>query len=351
MAQTDDADLLTVSGHPRDPLDDVRDLVARAPGPDLAARAAARDREARLAKPPGGLGRLETIVEWLSAWQGRHPPKADRLATVVFAASHGVAGRDVSVHSDNDTARIARYIADGQAAVNAFAKACGSGLKLYDLALDQPTPDICDAPALSPRDCAATIAFGMEALVERPEVLCVGVLGVGSTTVAAAVACGLYGGQPAFWARAGSGISGRVFVNKVDAINAALVRHRGALTDPLEVLRRLGGRDIAAAIGAILAARHQRTPVILDGFAATAAAAELHEMRSDVIDHCLAGHVTPKPSHAALLERIRKKPLLDLGAGLGDGSGAALAAGVVRAAAMAHRDMALREDDLKTPPE
>ena len=127
---------------------------------------------------------------------------------------------------------------------------------------------------------------------------------------------------------------------KADAVARAVALHKAHLDDPLEVLRRLGGRELAAMAGAILAARTQRVPVLLDGYVATAAAAVLHAMRPDALDHCLAAHCSAEPAHRALLKRLGKEPLLDLGMRLGEASGAALAAGLVKAAANLHNGMA-----------
>jgi nicotinate-nucleotide--dimethylbenzimidazole phosphoribosyltransferase len=190
------------------------------------------------------------------------------------------------------------------------------------------------------KTCAATMAFGMEAIAGGTDLLCIGEMGIGNTTVAAAIFHGLYGGDAAEWVGPGTGSAGEVLTRKIDAVARAVELHRPHLGDPLELLRRLGGREVAAMAGAILAARAERIPVIIDGYVATAAAAVLHAANPAVLDHCLAGHVSAEPAHAKALARIGKEPLLSLGMRLGEGSGAALAAGIVKAAALCHSGMA-----------
>ena len=188
--------------------------------------------------------------------------------------------------------------------------------------------------------CAGTIAFGMEAVAGEVDVLALGEMGIGNTTIAAAIYCALYGGTAADWVGRGTGMDDVGLARKVAAVEAALATHAGHLRDPLEVLRRLGGREIAALVGAILAARLQRVPVILDGFVVTAAAAILHALDPNAIAHCVAAHVSAEQAHRAALTRIGKEPILDLGMRLGEGSGAALAIGVLKAALACTRDMA-----------
>jgi nicotinate-nucleotide--dimethylbenzimidazole phosphoribosyltransferase len=190
------------------------------------------------------------------------------------------------------------------------------------------------------KSCVATMAFGMEAIAGGSDLLCVGELGIGNTTAAAAIYAALYGGPAEHWVGRGTGVDDEGLRRKIAAVEGAIARHRDHLDDPLEVLRRLGGREIAAAAGAILAARLQRIPVILDGYVTTSAAAVLHGIHPATIDHCLAGHLAAEGAHQEVLERLGLIPLLALGMRLGEGTGAALAAGLVKSAAAVHRDMA-----------
>ena len=183
----------------------------------------------------------------------------------------------------------------------------------------------------------------MEAIANGCDLLCIGEMGIGNTTIAAAISHALFGGKAGQWVGPGTGVDSEGVRRKADAVHRAVELHRPYLGDPLEVLRRLGGREIAAMTGAILAARLQNVPVLIDGYVATAAAAILHAMRDDALDHCLAAHCSAEPAHRALLAKLGKQPLLDLGMRLGEASGAALAAGIVKAAIALHNDMATFE--------
>lgn len=322
------------------PFDDVRGLLATMPGPDEAAVAAVRERDRELTKPAGSLGVLEGLVEWLAAWQGKPSPSVDRPLVCVFAGSHGVTKRGVSAFPPEVNRQMLENFAAGGAAINQICAAYGLGFKVFDLALDLPTGDITEGPAMDEKGCVATMAFGMEAIAGGTDCLGVGEMGIGNTTVAAAIYAALYGGPASSWVGRGTGVDDLGLGRKIAAVEAALECHRGHLADPLEVLSRLGGRDVAAMAGTILAARLQRIPVVLDGYVATAAAAILHALEPRALDHCVAGHVSAEGAHPAVLERLGKIPLLALGLRLGEGTGAALAIGVIKAAVACHRDMA-----------
>jgi nicotinate-nucleotide--dimethylbenzimidazole phosphoribosyltransferase len=322
------------------PFDDFRALIAKLPGPDEAAVAAVRARDAVLTKPAGSLGRLESIVEWLAAWQGKAPPTVNRPLVAIFAGNHGVTAQGVSAFPAAVTRQMVENFAAGGAAINQICLAYDLSLKVYDLALDIPAGDITLEPALDEAACAATMAFGMEATAGGIDLLCIGEMGIGNTTIAAALFAALFGGGAADWVGPGTGVDAAGMSRKQAAVTAALARHAGHLGDPLEVLRRLGGREIAAMTGAILAARINRVPVIVDGYVATAAAAVLFAMDPGALDHCLFAHVSAEPAHARALARMEKTPLLDLGMRLGEGTGAALAAGIVKAAVRLHTGMA-----------
>jgi nicotinate-nucleotide--dimethylbenzimidazole phosphoribosyltransferase len=322
------------------PFDDIRALIAKMPVADGGAAAKVRAREGTLTKPPGSLGRLEEIAEWLAAWQGRAPPAIDRPLVAVFAGNHGVVARGVSAYPAAVTRQMVDNFAAGGAAINQICLANDLGLKVFDLALDLPTGDITEEPALDERACAATMAFGMEAVAGGVDLLCIGEMGIGNTTVAAAILMALFGGSAGEWVGPGTGVDADGLARKESAVAAAVELHRPYLGDPLEVLRRVGGRELAAMAGAILAARMNRVPVIVDGYVATAAAAVLYALHPNALDHCLFGHVSAEPGHRRALARMGKSPLLDLGMRLGEGTGAALAAGIVKAAARLHSGMA-----------
>jgi nicotinate-nucleotide--dimethylbenzimidazole phosphoribosyltransferase len=322
------------------PFDDIRALFQIMPPASQECVDMVRARDAELVKPAGALGRLEEIVEWLAAWQGKSKPTIDRPLVAIFAANHGVVEQGVSKWPSAVTRQMMETFAAGGGAVNQICAAYDLGLKVFDLALDLPTADITQDAALDERAAAATFAFGMEAIAGGIDLLCVGEMGIGNTTVAAAINHALYGGKAADWVGRGAGVDDAGLARKIDAVERAVALHKAHLGDPLEVMRRLGGREICAIAGAIVAARIERVPVIIDGYVATAAAAILHAVDPCAIDHCMAGHCSGEAPHGEALARLGKAPLLDLGMRLGEGSGAAMAAGVVKAALACHRDMA-----------
>lgn len=320
-------------------LADLAARLSRPAPPDAAARQAARRREAGLTKPAGALGRLEELSVWLAGWQGR--PRAERVRIVVFAGNHGLAAAGVSAYPASVTAQMVANFRAGGAAINALARLLDAELVVVPLALDRPTEDIRFAAAMDPADFLAAVAAGTAVLDgPKPDLLCVGEMGIGNTSIAAALAAGLFGGSGADWAGPGTGVAGAALAAKIAAIDAALACHRSHLGDPLEVARRLGGRELAAILGAVHAARGARVPVVLDGYVATAAAAPLALLAAGGLDHCVAGHCSAEPAHRRLLDRLGLAPVLDLGMRLGEGSGAALAAQVIRAATRCHGEMA-----------
>jgi nicotinate-nucleotide--dimethylbenzimidazole phosphoribosyltransferase len=189
------------------------------------------------------------------------------------------------------------------------------------------------------REAAATFAFGMEAVADGPDLLIPGDMGIGNTTIAAAIYHALYGGRAEDWVGRGAGVDDAGFARKVMAVDRAVALHKAHLDDPLEILRRLGGREIAAIAGAIVAARLQRIPVVLDGYVVCAAAAILDACEPHALDHCLAGHASAEAAHREVLRRLDKQPLLDFGMRLGEASGGALAAGILKAALACNNGM------------
>jgi nicotinate-nucleotide--dimethylbenzimidazole phosphoribosyltransferase len=321
-------------------LDEIRSLMAHLPGPDLAAGTAAMLREKELTKPAGALGRLEELSHWLATWQGRHPPRLDHPRTSVFAGNHGVAARGVSAYPAAVTAQMVQNFVAGGAAVNQLCRAVDADLRVYELNLDEPTADIVDGPAMSEEDCAKAIAYGMMAVEPGLDVIALGEMGIANTTSAAALCLALFGGTAEEWTGPGTGVAGAVLDAKRTVVAAAAERHRGGRSDPFELLRSLGGYELAAIVGATLAARMGRVPVVLDGFTSTAAAAVLFAADPHALDHCIVAHVSAEPGHRRLLDRIGKTALFDLGMRLGEASGATLAIGVLKAALACHTGMA-----------
>ena len=317
-----------------------RGRVAAMPGPDEAAAERARAHDARLTKPAGALGRLESLAQWAAAWQGRHPPRAERIQVLVFAGNHGVTARGVSAYPATVTAQMVANFEAGGAAINQLCDVLGAELMVVPLDLETPTEDMTEAPALAEADCVAALEAGMAAVDEGADLLCLGEMGIGNTTAAAALAAALCGGDGATWVGPGTGVDAEGLARKAAVVDAALARHVRARHDPLAALSCVGGRELAAIAGAVVLARESRVPVLLDGFACTAAAAVVARLHAGGLDHTQVAHRSAEPGHRRLLEALSLEPLLDLGLRLGEASGAALAAALVRMAVAAHNGMA-----------
>lgn len=320
-------------------LDDFAALLRAAPAADAAALAAAAARNGQLTKPPGALGRLEDLAGWLAGWQGREKPALDRVQVLIFAGNHGVAAQGVSAFPPEVTVQMVANFQAGGAAINQLARLHGAALQVHALELDRPTGDFTQGPAMTGAETLTALRTGWEAVDAQAEALVVGEMGIGNTTVAAALAAALFGGRGADWVGRGTGVDDAGLARKAAAVDAGLARHSG-LTDPLAVLAALGGREIAAMAGAMARARVERVPLVLDGFIACAAAAVLHGLSPAALDHAVAGHLSAEGAHGRLLTALGKEPLLSLNLRLGEGSGAAVALGVLRAAVACHSGMA-----------
>jgi len=322
--------------------DEMRRILRDLPGPDQAVQTEVLRRQAELTKPPGSLGRLEELAEWLGAWQGRAQPRVEHPRIAVFAGAHGVARRGVSAYPPEVTGQMVKNFLNGGAAINQLASAIDADLRIYELDLEHPTEDFTQAPAMSEDRAAKAMAYGMMTAEPGIDVLCLGEMGIANTTSAAALCAALFGGTGADWAGPGTGVRGAALDNKVAVIDAALARHQDAIAtrDPLTLLAALGGEEFAAILGAVVAARMGHIPVLLDGYACTAAAAVLYAIDRHALDHCRVAHRSAEPGHRRLLEAIGQRPLLDLDMRLGEASGAALAVPLLKAAVACHNGMA-----------
>ena len=318
-------------------LSDIRAVLAKLPQADTAALAAAQARNGQLTKPPGALGRLEEVALWLAAWQGTDKPRITAPQVAIFAGNHGVVAQGVSAFPPEVTAQMVANFQHGGAAINQLARCFGASMTVDAIELDRPTGDFTKVDAMSEADLLAAFLTGWHAVKPGTDLLVPGEMGIGNTTSAAALACALYGGAPEDWVGRGTGVDDAGLARKAAAVRAGVARLTS--TDPLSVLAALGGREIAAMAGAMLRARVLRVPVILDGFIACAAAAVLDRASPGALDHCIAGHASAEAAHTRLLAALNQQPLVSLGLRLGEGSGAALAIGIVRAAAECHSGM------------
>ena len=331
---------MATSAKPAATLNEIRALLRDLPGPDLESGTAAVLRERTLTKPAGALGRLEDLIQWLATWQAKHPPVINHPRTAVFAGNHGVAALGVSAYPAAVTTQMVQNFIAGGAAVNQLCEAVDGDLRVYEMALDQPTQDFTQGPALTEEATARAIAYGMMAVEPGVDLLALGEMGIGNSTSAAALCLGLFGGEAEDWVGPGTGVGGEALARKIAVVAEGVARNKPGMTDPFEVLRTVGGNELAAIVGAILAARLARVPVVLDGFACTAAAAVLFAADRRALDHCVVGHRSPEPGHTRLLKLLGKEPILDLGMRLGEGSGATLAIQILKAAIACHTGMA-----------
>ncbi|KMS52172.1 nicotinate-nucleotide--dimethylbenzimidazole phosphoribosyltransferase [Sphingobium cupriresistens] len=318
--------------------------LASLPRADLACRAAAAARQGQLTKPAGSLGRLEEIAIFLAGWQRRARPHIDRGRAAVFAGNHGVTRHGVSAFPPIVTAQMVANFAAGGAAINALAGAAGLDLHVVPIDLDRPTEDFTVAAAMSQTDCLAALNCGADMVDPGLDLLLLGEMGIGNSTAAAALCQRSFGGSAREWVGAGTGVDAHGLAMKRQVVELAMAYHADAPMTPFETLRRVGGREIVAIAGAMLAARHRHVPVVLDGFICAAALAPLAVAMPTITDHIIAGHRSAEAGHGRLLDRLGLRPLLDLDMRLGEGSGGAVAVAVIRTALAAHDQMATFAD-------
>ena len=313
-------------------------LTFELPAPDRGAEAAAHNRQLQLTKPPGSLGRLEELAVFMAGWRGTGLARIDRAQALVFAGNHGICAQGVNPFPQAVTALMVANFEAGGAAINQLARLAGAELTVVALDLDQPTRDFTQEPAMSENECLAALKRGAASVDPRADVIILGEMGIGNSTVSAALAHAICGGDPEEWVGRGTGSDANGKALKVRVVSEGVARHAGLA--PLQLLAALGGREQSALCGAVIAARLARIPVILDGFICTAAVSPLYGANPSLLDHCLVAHRSAEPGHHRLCAAINKKPILDLEMALGEGTGAALALNVLRAALACHNGMA-----------
>ena len=291
-------------------------------------------------KPPGSLGRLEDWAAQLAVLQQTLLPRVERGRVLVFAADHGVAARGVSAYPSSVTGEMVGAMRMGVATASVMASVLGLDLSVVDVGVGRPTGDITIEDALTPDRFGECWTAGSDsvAALDRPDLLVVGEMGIGNTTIAAAVCAALFGGDAEMWAGLGTGVDAAALERKRTAVDMARARVEGE--PPLEILRRVGGAELVAIAGAVTEARARSVPVVLDGFVVSAACAVLEVARPGALDHTLAGHCSAEPGHRLLLDKLGKPPLLDLGMRLGEGSGALAAVPLIKLAAASVTDVA-----------
>jgi len=328
--------------------------------PDARAAAAARRRQSLLAKPPGALGRLEDLSVWVAACQGDCPPQQfQRARVVVFAGDHGVARAGVSAYPPEVTAQMVAAIESGGAAINAIADTAGATVRVVDVAVDRDGPasahrvrrasgNIAVEDALQADEAEAAVRAGQQVADDEvdagADLLIAGDMGIGNTTAATAVIAALTGTEPVAAVGRGTGIDDAAWARKTAAVRDALYRSRAVRSDPLGLLACCGGADLAAMAGFCAQAAARRTPVLLDGVVVTAAALVAERMAPGARSWWQAGHRSPEPAHGPALAELGLQPIVDLGLRLGEGTGAAVALPVLRAAVAVLSGMATLAD-------
>lgn len=326
--------------------------------PDREVAEAARERQTTLTKPAGSLGRLEELGNWVAACQGKCPPKPiERPRVVVFAGDHGVATHGVSAYPSDVSIQMAENIRAGGAAINVLSNAAGATVRLVDVALDHEVADnehimrSCGAidreDAMTQEEAVAAIELGISIADQEvdsgADLLIAGDLGIGNTTPAAALIGLATKSEPVVVVGRGTGIDDEGWKRKVSAIRDSMFRARTLRTDPISVLQTAGSPDLAAMAGFLAQAAVRRTPVILDGVVVTSAALWANRLAPGARHWWVAGHRGSEPAHAIALEQLGLEPLLDYGMRLGEGSGAATALPIVKAAVNILVDMATFE--------
>jgi nicotinate-nucleotide--dimethylbenzimidazole phosphoribosyltransferase len=330
------------------------------PALDSDAEAAARERQGRLTKPQGALGRLEELSVWVAACQGVCPPRQFlRPRIVVFAGDHGVTAAGVSAFPPEVTAQMVANIDAGGAAINVLAELAGATVRVVDVAVDSDDPltqaigafrvrrgsgNIAIEDALSADDVAAAVDAGRtiadEEVDSGADLLIAGDMGIGNTTAATTLIAALTASEPVAVVGRGTGVDDAGWARKTAAIRDALYRARDVSSDPLGLLRVCGGADLAAMAGFLAQAALRRTPVLLDGLVVTAAAMVADLLAPGARSWWQAGHRSTEPAHALALRHLRLEPIVDLGMRLGEGTGAAVALPVLRAAVATLASMA-----------
>ncbi len=319
-------------------LGEILALADQLPRADDAMVAAARARQDQLTKPPGSLGTLEDIAAFIAGWQGTERPEITSAQTIVFAGNHGICDQGVNPFPQAVTAQMVANFEAGGAAINQLCKANGADLSVIPLDLDHPTQDFTRNAAMTEAETLAAMNTGAAAVSASADIVLLGEMGIGNSTIAAALAAACFGGAPEDWVGSGTGSDAAGMALKAQVIRDGLARN-GA-QDPMQALAVFGGREQAAICGAVLAARAHRIPVLLDGYICTAAVAPLFATSATLLDHCLVGHASAEPGHRKLLAAMGKDPVLDFSMRLGEGTGAALALGIVRSALACHNGMA-----------
>jgi nicotinate-nucleotide--dimethylbenzimidazole phosphoribosyltransferase len=345
--------------------DDVRlqEMISRVAPLDRDAQDESRRRQDQLTKPPGSLGRLERLATHIAGITGDPRPHLVRKAVIVMAGDHGVTAEGVSAYPSEVTGQMVRSFARGRAAINVLARGAGARVIVVDIGVAEALPpelpivhrkvargtaNLALGPAMTHAQTLQAIGVGCEVIeaewARGLDVVCLGEMGIGNTTAASAIVAAITGLPVADVTGRGTGIDDATWVRKLKVIEQALSLHKPNATQPLDVLAKLGGLEIAGLVGVVLGAAARRIPVVIDGFIATAAALVATELCQAARSYLIAAHRSVEIGHGAALERMELEPLFALDLRLGEGTGAALALPLLDAALALLDEMATFEE-------
>ena len=300
----------------------------------------AKNRQNNLTKPIGSLGKLEKYAIWMAGWQKKEKPAIKNFQCLVFAGNHGVAKRNVSAYPSEVTEQMVKNFKNGGAAINQLCNLSNIKLSVIPISLENPTKDFSEEKAMSPNETLSAMKLGYNSVPKKCDLLLLGEMGISNTTSATAIACALFKTSVKKWTGLGTGISEKNLKNKISVIQKGLKLHGKKFDSVIKILSCFAGREMAAIVGSIIAARVRGIPILLDGFVSTASAATLTIFNKNILEHCLISHLSSEPGHKGIILKLKKEPILDLNMRLGEASGGAVASLIIKAAVVTHNKMA-----------
>ena len=300
----------------------------------------AKNRQNNLTKPIGSLGKLEKYAIWMAGWQKKEKPAIKNFQCLVFAGNHGVAKRNVSAYPSEVTEQMVKNFKNGGAAINQLCNLSNIKLSVIPISLENPTKDFSEEKAMSPNETLSAMKLGYNSVPKKCDLLLLGEMGISNTTSATAIACALFKTSVKKWTGLGTGISEKNLKNKISVIQKGLKLHGKKFDSVIKILSCFGGREMAAIVGSVIAARMRGIPILLDGFVSTVSAATLTIFNKSILEHCLISHLSSEPGHKGIVLKLKKEPILDLDMRLGEASGGAVASLIIKAALVTHNNMA-----------
>lgn len=291
----------------------------------------------KLLKPKNSLGILEDLAVFFCSWKNSLKPKIKISQTIIFAGNHGICNQSVNTFPQEVTDQMVQNFKKNKAAINQLSKEVGSNLKVISLDLNNPTNDFTKKPAMSKKDFFEVFNIGFNSINEDTDVLLLGEMGIGNTTVASAIASALIGGNVSRWVGKGTAQNTKLIKHKISVVKKGIYLNKNK--SPLEILRCLGGKEQVAIFAATIRARLLKIPVIIDGFICTASILPLFFLKKNAIDHCIFSHRSAEKGHKLILNYIRKRPILNLDMCLGEATGATLALSILKSSLACHNNM------------